>query len=209
MSSSKTHRAPPATTHAKAKPGPVRTQHATRNTQHASPPALRAKLRKITLFLCDVDGVLTNGAVLLGDGKEYKSFNIQDGLGLLLLKRNGIKVGWVSNRPSPVTQQRAEELRIDFLYQENGSKVAAVEAILSRTGFAWEQVCFMGDDVVDLGVLKRAGVAIAVANAIDEAKDLADYVTRAEGGHGAVRETVRLILEAQEKWGRVISEHSA
>src|SRR6266567_2545351 len=72
-------------------------------------PALRTKLRKIKLFLCDVDGVLTNGTVLIGDGKEFKSFNIQDGLGLLLLKRNGIKVGWVSNRPSQVTQQRAEE----------------------------------------------------------------------------------------------------
>src|SRR5258705_737374 len=125
MSRSKTPPAPPAN-RAKTKPGPAPTQHATRNTHHASPPALRAKLRKITLFLCDVDGVLTDGTVLLGDGKEYKSFNLQDGLGLLLLKRNGIKVGWASNRPSQVTQQRAEELRIDFLHQENGSKVAAV-----------------------------------------------------------------------------------
>ena len=201
MSRSKTQFAPPAQT---------RTKHPAgwRNTQQTR-PALRAKLRKIKLFLCDVDGVLTNGTVLLGDGKEYKLFNIQDGLGLILLKRNGIKVGWISNRPSQVTQQRAEELRIDFLHQENGSKVAAVEAILSRAGFAWEDVCFMGDDVVDLGVLKRAGVAVAVANAIDEAKALADYVTRVEGGCGAVRETVRLILEAQEKWARVISEHSA
>jgi hypothetical protein len=108
---------------AQAQPGrSLSTQHATRSTQHAPTPALLTKLRKIKLFLCDVDGVLTNGTVLLGDGKEYKSFNIQDGLGLLLLKRNGIKVGWVSNRPSPVTQQRAEELKIDFLHQENGGR---------------------------------------------------------------------------------------
>src|SRR5213082_2657363 len=94
---------------------------------------LRAKLGKIKLLLCDVDGVLTNGTVLFGEGKEYKAFNIQDGLGLLLLKRHGIKVGWISSRPSSVTQQRAEELRIDFLYQEKGSKVEAVQAILAST----------------------------------------------------------------------------
>src|SRR5438045_1493400 len=86
-------------------------------------PALRTKLRKIKLLLCDVDGVLTNGTVLFGDGKEYKVFNIQDGLGMLLLKQNGIKVGWISNRPSPVTQQRADELKINFLHQHSGSKV--------------------------------------------------------------------------------------
>ena len=155
-----------------------------------------------------MDGVLTNGTVVLGQGKEYKAFNIQDGLGMLLLKRNGIKVGWISRRPSSVTQQRAEELRIDFLYQEKGSKVDTVESILARTGFKWEDVCYMGDDIVDLGVLKRAGVAVAVANAILEAKALADYVTLAEGGQGAVRETVRLILEAQDKWEAIVVECS-
>src|SRR5436305_8089132 len=95
-------------------------------------PSLQAKLKKVKLFLCDVDGVLTDGTVLFGDGKEYKAFNIQDGLGLLLLKRNGIKVGWISSRPSLVTQQRAEELKIDFLSQEKGSKVATVEAMLAQ-----------------------------------------------------------------------------
>jgi 3-deoxy-D-manno-octulosonate 8-phosphate phosphatase (KDO 8-P phosphatase) len=171
--------------------------------------SLQTKLRKVRLFLCDVDGVLTNGTVLLGEGKEYKTFHIQDGLGLLLLKRNGIKVGWISNRPSAVTQQRAEELKVDFLEQDKGSKVAIAESILARAGLGWDEVCYIGDDIVDLGMLKRAGVAVAVANAIVEAKALADYVTVAEGGQGAVRETVRLILEAQEKWARVISEHSA
>src|SRR5712692_9835295 len=106
---------------------------------------LKTKLRKVRLFLCDVDGVLTNGTVLLGDGKEYKTFNIQDGLGLLLLKRNGIKVGWISNRPSGVTQQRAEELKIDFLHQQKGSKVAAVESILAQAEMGWTEVCYLGD----------------------------------------------------------------
>jgi 3-deoxy-D-manno-octulosonate 8-phosphate phosphatase (KDO 8-P phosphatase) len=167
---------------------------------------LVAKLAKVRLFLCDVDGVLTNGTVLFGEGREYKAFNIQDGLGLLLLKRNGIKVGWISNRPSSVTKQRADELAIDFLHQDKKTKVAAAETILAETRIRWEEVCFMGDDVVDLGVLKRAGVAVAVANAISEAKALADYVTKAEGGHGAVREVVRLILTAQKKWDQVIRE---
>src|SRR5207237_1973762 len=98
-----------------------------RPTGHAA--RLRERLRKVKLLLCDVDGVLTNGTVLFGDGKEYKTFNIQDGLGLLLLKRKGVKVGWISNRPSAVTQQRADELRIDFLHQEKGSKVAVVESL--------------------------------------------------------------------------------
>lgn len=170
---------------------------------------LIAKLKKVRLFICDVDGVLTNGTVLMGDGKEYKSFNIQDGLGLLLLMRNDIKVGWVSNRPSPVTQQRAAELGIDYLVQGKGNKVEEIEALLAREGFKWADVCYLGDDVVDLGALKRAGVAVAVANAIDEAKKLADYVTEARGGEGAVREVVKLVLSAQGKWQEIIKHFTA
>jgi len=170
---------------------------------------LIAKLKKVRLFICDVDGVLTNGTVLMGDGKEYKSFNIQDGLGLLLLMRNDIKVGWVSNRPSPVTQQRAAELGIDYLVQGKGNKVEEIEALLAREGFKWADVCYLGDDVVDLGALKRAGAAVAVANAIDEAKKLADYVTEARGGEGAVREVVKLVLSAQGKWQEIIKHFTA
>ena len=145
----------------------------------------------------------------MGDGKEYKSFNIQDGLGLLLLMRCGIKVGWVSNRPSPVTQQRAEELGINYLIQGKDSKVSAIETLLAKEGFVWADVCYVGDDVVDLGALKRAGMSAAVANAIDEAKQMADYVTRASGGNGAVRELVRLVLSAQGKWKDLIKFFSA
>jgi 3-deoxy-D-manno-octulosonate 8-phosphate phosphatase (KDO 8-P phosphatase) len=175
----------------------------------ALPKALAAKLARVKIFLCDVDGVLTNATVLIGDGREFKQFHIQDGLGLRLLQRGGIKVGWVSNRPSTATQQRADELKVDFLYQAKGSKVDAVEVILSKTGYDWDDVCYIGDDVVDLGALKRAGVAIAVANAIDEAKALADYVTWAEGGRGAVREVVGLLLKAQNKWQKLVLEYSA
>ena len=168
-----------------------------------------AKLKKVRLFICDVDGVLTNGTVLMGDGKEHKSFNIQDGLGLLLLMRNDIKVGWVSNRPSPVTQQRAVELGINYLVQGKGNKVEEIEALLAREGFKWADVCYLGDDVVDLGALKRAGVAVAVANAIDEAKKLADYVTEARGGEGAVREVARMVLSAQGKWQEILKHFTA
>ena len=147
--------------------------------------------------------------MFIGDGREFKEFHVRDGLGLRLLQRGGIKVGWISNRPSTATQQRADELKVDFLYQAKGSKVDAVEAILKRAGLDWDDVCYMGDDVVDLGALKRAGLAIGVPSAIDEVKDLADYVTIAEGGQGAVREVVGLILKAQNKWQRLVLEYSA
>jgi len=171
--------------------------------------SLATKLAKVKILLCDVDGVLTNATVFIGDGREFKEFHIQDGLGLRLLQRAGIRVGWISNRPSTATQQRAEELKIDFLHQDKGGKVDAVQAILAKAELTWDEVCYVGDDVVDLGALKRAGVAIAVANAIDEVKALADYVTRAEGGHGAVREVAGLILQAQNQWQRLVSEYSA
>lgn len=170
--------------------------------------ALVNRLQQVKLLLCDVDGVLTNATVLMGDGREYKEFHIQDGLGMRLLQNEGIRVGWVSARPSTATRQRAEELRIDYLHQDKGSKVTAIEAILAEAGCTWAQVCYMGDDVVDLGAMKRAGVAVAVANAISEVKDLAHYVTQAEGGRGAVREVVELLLRSQGRWSRMIAEFS-
>src|SRR5262245_36945665 len=169
---------------------------------------LSAKFARVRILLCDVDGVLTNATVLIGDGREFKEFHIQDGLGLRLLQSSGVKVGWISNRPSTATQQRAEELKVDFLVQDRGRKVQAVEAILGESNVKWGEVCDIGDDVVDLGALKRAGVAVAVANGIEEAKGLADYVTRAEGGRGAVREVVELILKAQNKWRKLVLEFS-
>jgi len=170
--------------------------------------SLASRFARVKLLLCDVDGVLTDGTVLLGDGKEFKVFSIQDGLGMLLLKQNGVRVGWVSNRPSQATQQRADELKIDFLFQAKGNKVEAVELILRESGVSWEEVCYVGDDVVDLGALKRAGVAVAVANAIPEVKGTADFVTKARGGHGAVREVVVLLLKSRRQWSGVIRRFS-
>jgi 3-deoxy-D-manno-octulosonate 8-phosphate phosphatase (KDO 8-P phosphatase) len=170
-------------------------------------PDLRARLRRIKLFLCDVDGVLTDGSVYLGGAREIKRFNIRDGLGLIFLRRAGFKVGWVSARPSPVTQARAAELEIDFLVQQGdrSSKTGAVENLLRRTKLDWNAVCFVGDDVVDLGPLTRAGLAVAVADARPEVKAAAHYVTRAAGGRGAVREVAEMILQAQNKWNSIVA----
>ncbi|MGO8929403.1 MAG: KdsC family phosphatase [Limisphaerales bacterium] len=161
------------------------------------------------MLLCDVDGVLTDASVFIGGSEEVKQFNIRDGLGLVRLRREGLKVGWISGRPSPATARRARELKIDFLQQEKGSKVSAVESLLAQTGFRWDDLCYVGDDIVDLGVLKRAGVAVAVANGVAEARAAADYVTRAGGGHGAVREVAELILKAQNKWACIVAEYAA
>ena len=176
------------------------------SARNSTPATLDAALKRIRLFLCDVDGVLTDGSVFIGGKEEIKQFHVRDGLGLVKLRREGIKVGWVSGRPSAATTQRARELKIDFLSQEKGSKVSVVERLLAQTGFRWEQVCYMGDDIVDLGVLNRAGVAVAVANGVAEARAAAHYITRAGGGHGAVREVVELILKAQNKWRRIVTE---
>ena len=173
-----------------------------------SGPLLR-RMRRVKLFLCDVDGVLTDASVFIGAGIEIKRFHIQDGLGLRLLQKNGIRVGWVSNRPSTATTERATELKVDFLYQDKTSKVDAVETILREARVQWDEVCYVGDDVVDLGVLRRAGLAVSVANGIEEARRQAHYVTRAEGGHGAVREIVTLLLKAQGKWNKIVREYSS
>ena len=145
----------------------------------------------------------------MGDGSEFKQFDIRDGLGLRLLQREGIQVGWVSARPSAATTARAQDLKIDFVCQSQGSKVTAVEGILAKTGLAWADVCYMGDDVVDLAVLKRAGLAITVPDAIDEVKVIAHHITTAPAGRGAVREVAQLILAAQGKWAKLIREFSA
>ena len=170
-------------------------------------PQLRSRLRRIKLFLCDVDGVLTDGSIFIGGEREFKRFNIRDGLGMVLMRRAGLKVGWVSARPSPATKMRAKELKIDFLVQQGDklSKTGAVEKLSAREKISWDEVCFVGDDVVDLGPLARAGFGVAVADARPEAKSAAAFTTRAAGGRGAVREAIEMILQAQGKWEPVIA----
>ena len=171
------------------------------------PSNLLSRLANVKLFICDVDGVLTDGSIYIGGPGEIKRYSIHDGLGLVLLRRAGIKIGWVSSRPSPATTMRARELKITFLVQQKDqlSKAGAIETILAREKLKWEQVCFVGDDIVDLAPLEKAGVGAAVADAVDEAKAAADFVTRAPGGHGAVRELAEMILKAQGKWDSIVA----
>jgi len=161
------------------------------------------------MLLCDVDGVLTDGKVLIGKGFEGKSFNIQDGLGIAVLRKAGILVGWISNRPSAATTRRAEELRIDFLSQEKQGKVVLAERFLAQAKLEWSQVCYMGDDLVDLGPMRRAGVGVAVANSVAEVIAAAHYVTRTNGGDGAVREVCELVLKAQDQWNGILNSYTA
>jgi 3-deoxy-D-manno-octulosonate 8-phosphate phosphatase (KDO 8-P phosphatase) len=172
--------------------------------------SLTSRLSRIKLFLCDVDGVLTDGSVFIGGPREIKRFNIRDGLGLVFLRRAGFQVGWVSARPSAVTKLRAAELKIDFLVQQGDriSKTGAVGNLLRRIKLDWDAVCFVGDDVVDLGPLKRAGFAVAVGDARPEVKAAAHFVTGAPGGRGAVREVAEMLLKAQGRWDAILAHYS-
>ena len=172
--------------------------------------ALRQRAKRTKLFLCDVDGVLTDGSIFIGGEREFKRFNIRDGLGLVLARRAGLRVGWVSARPSLATKLRADELKIDFLVQQgdNTSKTVAIEQLLAQEKLNWSDVCFVGDDIIDLGPLTRAGLAIAVGDGVTEAKAAAHYTTKADGGRGAVREAIELILRAQGKWQPFVKKYS-
>jgi len=173
--------------------------------------SIRKRAARIKLFLCDVDGVLTDGSIFIGGEREFKRFNIRDGLGLVLARRAGLKIGWVSARPSLATKLRAEELKIDFLVQQgdNISKTGAIENLLTEQKLNWKDVCFVGDDVIDLGPLTRAGLAVAVGDGVAEAKAVAHFVTKNAGGHGAIREVLELILQAQDKWDAFVKNYSA
>lgn len=171
--------------------------------------ALAARLRRVKLFLCDVDGVLTDASVFISEHTETKRFNINDGLGLKMLQKHGIQVGWISNRPSTATTKRATELKVDFLIQKSaGNKVEAAQELLQQTGLTWDEVSYAGDDVVDLALMKKTGVAFGLANGIPETKAVAHYVTEAKGGDGAIREMVHLILQAQGLWEKILQENT-
>ena len=172
-------------------------------------PELQSRMAGVKLLLCDVDGILTDASVYVGEPGEYKRFNVRDGLGIALWRREGFPVGWVSARPSAATTVRAKELNVDYLIQQRGSKVQAIEVILAEVKLGWESVCYMGDDIVDLGPLDRAGVAVCVPPGHPEALARAHYVTQVAGGQGAVREVIELIFRAQGRWDRILKEYLA
>ena len=162
------------------------------------------KAKFIRLLLLDVDGVLTDGRIVYdGAGRELKFFDIKDGQGIKLLQQAGLEVGILSGRKSPALRLRAKELGIRLVRQRVLDKEKSLEAILHKKRFRAEQICFVGDDLVDLPVLARVGLAVAVADSLEDVRANAHYVTRHLGGQGAVREVCDLILKAQGKWKAV------
>ena len=167
--------------------------------------SLIAKIKKIKLIALDVDGVLTNSQIILNhNGEETKIFNVQDGFGLVIFKKLGYQTAIISARSAGAVTHRANDLKIDKIYQDAYPKVQAYEQLLKDFSVKENEVCFMGDDLPDLSILERVGLAVAVPNALKEVKEAADYITKKHGGEGAVREVVELILKGQGKWNEVI-----
>jgi 3-deoxy-D-manno-octulosonate 8-phosphate phosphatase (KDO 8-P phosphatase) len=166
----------------------------------------------VKLLLMDVDGVLTNGKlynVPAPDGQifETKAFDSQDGIALQWLNWKGIQAGLISGRISPAAEERARQCRFAYIYQGHIEKIPILEEIMARAGLAREQVAFIGDDLTDVVVMRRVGLAIATANARPEVKRCAHFVTQNEGGRGAVREVVELILKAQGYWDDILRKY--
>ena len=174
------------------------------------PKQLRARARRIKLILFDVDGVMTDGRIYYvprpgGGLVETKTFNSRDGLGIRLAHAAGLRTGFISGRGSPIVEYRAKELGIHYLQQGVLDKVGPYEKILRSAGLTDEQVCFVGDDIVDLPLLKRAGLAVGVGDGHPALRRHVHYWTKNRGGMGAVRETVELILAAQGKLREIVN----
>jgi 3-deoxy-D-manno-octulosonate 8-phosphate phosphatase (KDO 8-P phosphatase) len=173
-----------------------------------------ARARKIRILLMDVDGVLTDGHVYLqsfpdGMALEMKAFHSQDGAGLKLARMAGLRTGVITGRESAATTRRAKESDMEFVYQGREEKLAAYEEILRRAGASDAEVAYIGDDLPDLPVLRRVGLAVAVANAVPEVRRAAHFVTERGGGEAGVREAIECILKAQGKWLSVASKARA
>lgn len=171
---------------------------------------LQQRCQAIELILSDVDGVLTDGTITIDNqGIEAKRFHVRDGMGIQLWRKAGYRFGLVTLRSSHVVKMRAGELGIDLVRQGVADKLATTRGILDELGLEFRQVCYLGDDLPDLPVLREVGLAVTVADAAAELRALAHYVTTAPGGWGAVRETVETILKAQRRWDDVIRSYFA
>jgi 3-deoxy-D-manno-octulosonate 8-phosphate phosphatase (KDO 8-P phosphatase) len=162
--------------------------------------AVRKKAQDIKLLLLDVDGVLTDGGIIIDDrGVETKHFNVRDGQGIVLLMRAGIEVGLITARTSKAVRYRAKELGLQIVHQGVQSKVTVYGEIRRQTGLAETQIAYIGDDIGDLQILHRVGLAVTVNDGWQELFRFVDYVTETPGGKGAVREVAELLLKAQNK----------
>ena len=169
---------------------------------------LDERCQPIELILSDVDGVLTDGGIVLDNqGIETKRFCIHDGLGVRLWQKAGYKFGLISLRSSQIVKMRADELGVEIVRQASVDKLAALQQILEQLGLSCEQTCYLGDDLPDLPVVRAVGLGVAVSDACGELRRAAHHVTAAGGGSGAVRETVEMILRAQRRWDDVIQSY--
>jgi 3-deoxy-D-manno-octulosonate 8-phosphate phosphatase (KDO 8-P phosphatase) len=165
------------------------------------------RARRVRLVLLDVDGVLTDGKILLhADGGESKQFDIRDGTGIVLAQKAGLRVGLLSARHSAATAERARQLRIAIVRQGALDKLEAFEALIAELHMRPDEVAFMGDDLLDLPVLARVGLAAAPADAVSDVRALAHWTSQARGGDGAVRELTELLLKAQDLWDGLVAE---
>lgn len=166
------------------------------------------RVADIRLLLFDVDGVLTDGVVLMhADGSEAKGFHIRDGAAMVWAQRAGLTVGWLSARTSGATTHRAAQLAIRLVVQGANSKLAAYERILRDTGLSDNAIAYMGDDLLDLPVLTRVGLSAAPADAAAEVLSRVHWVSTAPGGRGAVRQFIEMVLRAQNRWDTVLREY--
>jgi 3-deoxy-D-manno-octulosonate 8-phosphate phosphatase (KDO 8-P phosphatase) len=165
-------------------------------------------LNQIKLLAMDVDGVLTDGTITIGsDGSEHKTFNLLDGHGIRMWRRAGLKAALISGRQSAVTAQRAREMEIDFVYQPCQRKLDCFEKLLADSKLEPKNIAYIGDDVLDIPIVKRVGFGISVANAVEELKSVSHYVTSRSGGSGAVREVVEYILKNTGQWAALMERY--
>jgi 3-deoxy-D-manno-octulosonate 8-phosphate phosphatase (KDO 8-P phosphatase) len=177
-------------------------------------PAVRKRAKQIQVLLMDVDGTITPGTVMLlsqpdGTALEIKTFDAHDGQGISLAHTAGIRTGVITGRESAAMRRRASELQIEFVYEKQPTKTAAFEEILQKTGAAESAVAYLGDDLPDLPIMRRVGLAVAVGDAALEVKLAAHFVTKAIGGKGAARELVELILKSKGIWEEMIDKARA
>ena len=159
---------------------------------------LAKKAKQVRMLLLDVDGVMTDGGIYYSaDGVEMKRFNAQDGYGVVLARENGLKIGIISGRTTPIVEARMKDLNVDEVIQGSMDKVTALRGIQKRHSLTDDEIAFMGDDLFDLPLLHAVGLSAAPRNARPEVKESVDYVAKADGGNGAVREFVEFILRHQ------------
>lgn len=176
--------------------------------------ALKKRASRIKVLLMDVDGTMTDGSVTLlsqtdGSALEIKTFDAHDGQGLTLAQSAGLRTGCITGRESAALLRRAYEMKMEFIYMKQPLKVPAYEDILRKAGVSNAEVAFVGDDLPDIPLLRRAGLAVAVGDAVPEVKEIAHYTTQAMAGHGAIREAVEVILKSKGIWKEMIDKARA